>query len=790
MAPLRDPARCVGCRHPPRCNHDSLVACYNLEGSLCPVAGCGIKLSSQGILRDDALRAAIWSLPGADSLGACWLRGDAEVRVNPPKASKFKRDASTSYPSKRQRMDGRIKVADAGAASSSEAAGCGEGALSGRTSAAEEAIIQTPSKRGGCQINESGREEEPPVLMQATIRGNMLGLDDEATGLNELSAEGYGDMADDMDMALLARNTPTPPCMLVDDAPEPASDGMQPLTASLFMPIHESTAHAPATSASAASALPTNMPAKNANDDNSSAESAYMAATSSSFVPNASAPAASTHVNVAAAPLPLTSYPTLVRKLVAPEEALAIRERYFQNMPCVRPPTAKAAKAPAQSDSTLAKTAKAPAQSDSIMRFINDVELIVDVCRAESDPSDVKYLIKWKGWRSQYNTWEPLGRLQNFAKEIAAFEASRAGSAPAVAPPVVGHVAATVVAPNPPLRVCAGAVGGETSGVPTPLLAVCVGGTNAVVARATPEPACRSVTATVTLNPHPPNVTSTPATMPDGGACGVQLQQLAEQMKVPDSAGLQTWAAARAATVAKRPTSDEVREPLERTDADAADGLLRQSSVAHLEMRERQMLAEVPAEVPVQMSAQMPAQPPAQLPGQVEDWVCRMQHTRDVRKERWGVIETPRKKPPKPKEPPAKQLTSKRQAAVAVAVAVTHLQKAILPPRMSMIPPVAALAAAVAAAHRDVPADAHAPSGSATKGHGPRLVGMGNGTANGNESNARAPVGRMSRTPDGMYRAEVHRDGTVMYLGIYTSAEEAATCLKGFVETLGVSLDV
>ena len=54
------------------------------------------------------------------------------------------------------------------------------------------------------------------------------------------------------------------------------------------------------------------------------------------------------------------------------------------------------------------------------------VEKIVDVQRNASDPSDVKYMIKWKGWPSKYNTWEPLAHLQNLQQEIEAFETSRA----------------------------------------------------------------------------------------------------------------------------------------------------------------------------------------------------------------------------------------------------------------------------------------------------------------------------------------------------------------------------
>ena len=51
-----------------------------------------------------------------------------------------------------------------------------------------------------------------------------------------------------------------------------------------------------------------------------------------------------------------------------------------------------------------------------------EVEAIV----AEKTVSKVsKYLIKWKGWPSKYNTWEPLKHLTSLKAEIAAFESGR-----------------------------------------------------------------------------------------------------------------------------------------------------------------------------------------------------------------------------------------------------------------------------------------------------------------------------------------------------------------------------
>ena len=58
-----------------------------------------------------------------------------------------------------------------------------------------------------------------------------------------------------------------------------------------------------------------------------------------------------------------------------------------------------------------------------------EVEKIVDVQRSPSDPSDIKYLIKWKGWASKYNTWEPIEHLHNLQAEITSFEVSRASQA-------------------------------------------------------------------------------------------------------------------------------------------------------------------------------------------------------------------------------------------------------------------------------------------------------------------------------------------------------------------------
>ena len=35
------------------------------------------------------------------------------------------------------------------------------------------------------------------------------------------------------------------------------------------------------------------------------------------------------------------------------------------------------------------------------------------------------YLVKWAGWPSEYNTWEPEGNLENAPKALQSFERSR-----------------------------------------------------------------------------------------------------------------------------------------------------------------------------------------------------------------------------------------------------------------------------------------------------------------------------------------------------------------------------
>ena len=49
------------------------------------------------------------------------------------------------------------------------------------------------------------------------------------------------------------------------------------------------------------------------------------------------------------------------------------------------------------------------------------VERIVGV---RSNGGEMQYLIKWKGWQSKFNTWEPVHHLKNLQSEIEAFEGS------------------------------------------------------------------------------------------------------------------------------------------------------------------------------------------------------------------------------------------------------------------------------------------------------------------------------------------------------------------------------
>ena len=83
---LSDPARCVGCTHTARCNYGALQTCARALRT-CPVAGCPVVVSSNALIRDDALRDAIEGLLSAAVDAppkACWLRGAAELTFEKP----------------------------------------------------------------------------------------------------------------------------------------------------------------------------------------------------------------------------------------------------------------------------------------------------------------------------------------------------------------------------------------------------------------------------------------------------------------------------------------------------------------------------------------------------------------------------------------------------------------------------------------------------------------------------------------------------------------------------------
>ena len=83
LARLTDPARCLACTHPSRCNYDALNACLQGGARACPVAGCAVgHIRSRDIVRDDELRSALAHLPSAAEV--CWLRGLAEVQLEAP----------------------------------------------------------------------------------------------------------------------------------------------------------------------------------------------------------------------------------------------------------------------------------------------------------------------------------------------------------------------------------------------------------------------------------------------------------------------------------------------------------------------------------------------------------------------------------------------------------------------------------------------------------------------------------------------------------------------------------
>jgi len=53
---------------------------------------------------------------------------------------------------------------------------------------------------------------------------------------------------------------------------------------------------------------------------------------------------------------------------------------------------------------------------------VYEVEKILQVRHVNEE---VQYLIKWKGWASKHNTWEPMSHLQNLQSDIAVFHAEK-----------------------------------------------------------------------------------------------------------------------------------------------------------------------------------------------------------------------------------------------------------------------------------------------------------------------------------------------------------------------------
>ena len=54
-----------------------------------------------------------------------------------------------------------------------------------------------------------------------------------------------------------------------------------------------------------------------------------------------------------------------------------------------------------------------------------DVYQVERIVGSRTAHGEAQYLIKWKGWGKQHNTWEPLSHLRNLQADIDAYEASR-----------------------------------------------------------------------------------------------------------------------------------------------------------------------------------------------------------------------------------------------------------------------------------------------------------------------------------------------------------------------------
>ena len=78
---LVDPARGDGCLHPPRCNYHALAT--ELRSTVCPVSGCGAKVSRRAIVRDEAYKRLLAAVP-TTRMHAWYRPGCDAMRLRPP----------------------------------------------------------------------------------------------------------------------------------------------------------------------------------------------------------------------------------------------------------------------------------------------------------------------------------------------------------------------------------------------------------------------------------------------------------------------------------------------------------------------------------------------------------------------------------------------------------------------------------------------------------------------------------------------------------------------------------
>ena len=77
---------------------------------------------------------------------------------------------------------------------------------------------------------------------------------------------------------------------------------------------------------------------------------------------------------------------------------------------------------PAESSDEPTEADEPPAFRGADGKDVYQVERIVG---SRTSGGEAQYLIKWKGWGKQHNTWEPLSHLRNLQADIDAYEASR-----------------------------------------------------------------------------------------------------------------------------------------------------------------------------------------------------------------------------------------------------------------------------------------------------------------------------------------------------------------------------